>query len=388
MNQRPTRAPAPPVDDATFTEVEEHQTPAAEAVMHSPPAVRAQQSNSLPSEGPVQHPDLPITPFGKLAAAIAGVMAEIKPVEKSGWNDFHKYQYAKMGDLSIELTPLMGKHGIVVFQNEVDRAMFDEGKVISVRYQFTIVHSSGEIWPERPLITGMSRCRDSKGGFDDKAFNKAHTAARKYFLLSLFQIPTDDEHPDADTDGGKGNKRPTSRRAPNPDGKVAPQLIPIVSGEHPTSWADRFIKAIEKATGPECDLWYDENFAIFEKVKAHDETIYNRLIAAMDDRAAGQPVKQEGFAADPISSGPITKSKAPAPKDDSFPGDKPMPSFDEKLWLESLENIYSSCEDAEQLMEAQGKYMTPNKELVSTQGWTKAVGITKIALKRIEGSGR
>jgi len=39
------------------------------------------------------HP-LPVTPFGNLAGAIAAVMAEIKPVEKGGWNKFQSYSYA------------------------------------------------------------------------------------------------------------------------------------------------------------------------------------------------------------------------------------------------------------------------------------------------------
>ena len=49
--------------------------------------------------------------------------------------------------------------------------------------------------------TGVSTCRNSKGGWDDKSLNKCHTAARKYFLLSLFQIPTGEED-----DADKGEK--------------------------------------------------------------------------------------------------------------------------------------------------------------------------------------
>jgi hypothetical protein len=315
VNVRPTRVPSPPADEAQFVEVVEHQTVAAERVNHAPPAVREQvhqQANSLPSEGPVQQPELPRTGFAKLAGAIAAVMAEIKPVEKSGWNDFHKYKYAKMGDLSIELTPLMGRNGIVVFQNEVDRAMFDDGKVISVRYQFTVVHSSGEIWPERPLITGMSRCRDSKGGFDDKAFNKAHTAARKYFLLSLFQIPTDDEHPDADDDGG-GNQqeqrqRPQGRRpVPSPNGKVPPHLMPIGPDDTPQGWAARFGEAISKAANvEEIDRWYNANAVQFDKLKKFKQ-VYNDAIDFMDACVLKLDSKP-----DPITSG--------KPESD-FPGD-------------------------------------------------------------------
>ena len=394
---RPTRVPSPP-DDAHFTEVEEHQTVAAERVNHPAPAVRAQQTTGLPSEGPVQQPSLPITPFAKLAGAIAAVMAEIKPVEKSGWNDFYKYNYAKMGDLSIELTPLMGRHGIVVFQNEVDRAMFDEGKVISVRYQFTVVHSSGEIWPERPLITGMSRCRDSKGGFDDKAFNKADTAARKYFLLSLFQIPTDDEHPDTDGDGGgqqqrAPQQRPQGRRpVPSPNGKVPPHLMPINDGESAVDWATRFGEVIAKAASvAEIDQWYAANAEIFEKMKRFPQ-VYNDAIDFMDACAA----KLTKPKADPITSGP-TKAES------DFPGDKPIQaaaepitvntsiplrldrnlSDPEREWILACDDAFKECTDVDSLRAEQESVMLPSKDSVSEHAWARAVAIVKQHVDRI-----
>ena len=64
---------------------------------------------------------------------------------------------------------------------------------------------SGETWPQPLRQTGVSTCRNSKGGWDDKSLNKCHTAARKYFLLSLFQIPTGEE---ADADFGENDERP------------------------------------------------------------------------------------------------------------------------------------------------------------------------------------
>jgi len=144
-----------------------------------------------------------------LVSAIAAVMAEVNIVAKRGVNEFHRYRYATMGDVLQEITPLLGKHGIVIFQSETGRAMFDDDNVFAVEYAFTVVHSSGERWPEQIKQTGISRCRDSKGGWDDKCVNKCHTAARKYFLLALFQIPTGEE---ADADQGE-NERPAKQIA-------------------------------------------------------------------------------------------------------------------------------------------------------------------------------
>jgi hypothetical protein len=147
---------------------------------------------------------------GGLVAAIASVMNEVHVVAKRGGNEFHRYRYATMGDILREITPLLGRHGIVIFQSETGRAMFDDDNVIAVEYAFTVAHASGETWPHAIKQTGVSTCRNSKGGWDDKSLNKCHTAARKYFLLALFQIPTGDEEDDAD----RGDRRPATAQVP------------------------------------------------------------------------------------------------------------------------------------------------------------------------------
>jgi hypothetical protein len=153
---------------------------------------------------------LPAVPSGGgLVAAIAAVMNEVHVVAKRGENEFHRYRYATMGDILREITPLLGRHGIVIFQSETGRAMFDDDNVIAVEYAFTVAHASGETWPHVIKQTGVSTCRNSKGGWDDKSLNKCHTAARKYFLLSLFQIPTGEED-----DADQGDRRPAPAQVP------------------------------------------------------------------------------------------------------------------------------------------------------------------------------
>src|SRR5467141_3307124 len=126
---------------------------------------------------------LPAVPSGGgLVAAIAAVMNEVHVVAKRGENEFHRYRYATMGDILNE---------------------------IAVEYSFTVAHASGETWPHVIKQTGVSTCRNSKGGWDDKSLNKCHTAARKYFLLSLFQIPTGEED-----DADQGDRRPAPAQVP------------------------------------------------------------------------------------------------------------------------------------------------------------------------------
>ena len=167
------------------------------------------------------------TGFAHIAKAIAGVMKEISPVQKEGTHDHFNFKYAKMQDLMQELTPLMGKHGLAIIPTELEKSWVDK-QYVSVRYAFTIIHESGEVWPERPEWTGMSLALTNNGKVDDKCLNKCATAARKYFLLALFNIPTADVD---DSDKGH-NDAPKSPPAPPPKpvAGAKPHTIQITDG--------------------------------------------------------------------------------------------------------------------------------------------------------------
>ena len=189
-------------------------------------------------------------PTTQITKAIAAVMKEIHTVSKRGQNTFHRYRYARMEDILRQLTPLLGKHGLVIFQDEIGRSMFDNDAVIAVTYEFAVAHESGEAWPHRLRQTGVSRCRDSKGGWDDKSLNKCHTAARKYFLLSLFQIPTSDEE-DADQ---------TSNDAVDP----AP---PNDQHRDAKAWTTKFLARIRQApTLVALDRFVEENRSTLDRL--------------------------------------------------------------------------------------------------------------------------
>lgn len=366
-----------------------------------PPAVRAPEPTAV--REPARSVPFATQSFAKVVEAIAGVMAEIKPVEKLGFNKFHGYAHARIGDLNAELTPLMGKHGIVAFQNEVKRDMFDNGSVVAIQYEFTIVHKSGEVYPERPVITGMARCRTTKESFDDKTFNKCHTAARKYFLIGLFQIPVSDEDDADEHHGADGPTRPRpTRRPPAPDGRATPDVVAIVDGEHPSAWAERFKKACGQSDSPATiQKWYQANIAIFEKLKrfADEDSqtagmdIYNGLIEFMDQLEVKLTKKDDPItsgpqpgstALDPERERPKRRQRAPAPPMDTKAEEGTDASSEKDLWLESLENAFGACEDAEQLAAAQSKHMTPKKGEVSQETWADAVKIVRRHLDRIE----
>lgn len=254
-------------------------------------AVATRQTGLVPRSGPV----------GNIAKAIAAVMANVGTIKKGGFNSFHNYHYARMEDLLQALTPLMGKNGLAVIQNEIEIKTIEQNR-IAVTYEFSLFHESGESWPEKPRFTGMCMARTRKGDMDDKAINKCHTAARKYFLLSLFQVPAGDF--DDSDEGGDANQRQEQRPVPGPKkaeekATAAPPAqsyppqegIPhkIVLGEGATAdqWANAYIRNIGKAKSPEDLESFDKlNDAYLQRISDRYSSIYEMIKTAFERRLA------------------------------------------------------------------------------------------------------
>lgn len=237
-------------------------------------------------------------PVGKITGAVASVMSEIGTIPKTGYNKFHNYHYATLPDLLFVLTPLMGKHGIAVFQSEVEIKTIENR--MAVTYDFTVAHSSGETWPEKLRFTGMSIGRDSKGSWDDKAVNKCHSAARKYFLLALFQVPTGDfEDGDAGpvetkekhtVPGPDARPQKPAYQPPPPltveerDGKL-PHKLSLGAGAGAASWTETYINALKTANTPEELAQWDElNVNVLNKLQTEYEDLYAHIDGAMTQR--------------------------------------------------------------------------------------------------------
>lgn len=252
----------------------------------------------------------PPPPIANIAKAISAVMSEIGVVAKEGTNKFHNYKYATIGDVLHKLTPLLGKHGLMIVQNEVEHKI--DQRHIAVTYEFTIAHESGEVWPDKPRKTGMSLAVDKGGGWDDKAFNKSATAARKYFLLELFQVPTGDmtdvpDDPGSEEHDGDERVPLQQQRAsappppPPPVDETKPHRIVLGKGSGAAAWVQAFIKAIGKATDEnELQGWIETNSPIMANLAKSNPDLYQRVQAATTTKhesfeAMLEPVSDEDF---------------------------------------------------------------------------------------------
>jgi hypothetical protein len=241
---------------------------------------------------------LPVTSVGKLSGAIAGVMSEIGTIKKGGYNAFHKYHYARMEDLLEALTPLMGRHGIAVFQNELEIKTIENR--IAITYEFTVGHTSNESM-QGLRQTGMCIARNSKGDYDDKAINKCHTQARKYFLLSLFQVPTGDFE-EADEGPPKESEQPKQagpRTVPGPPPAPAPEPVSpykiiVPKGCAPETWLAAYLQRINEAKDADEIAKLDHyNDMILQSLNDKHPGLYNQIAAVVTDRLAQLPVSED-----------------------------------------------------------------------------------------------
>ena len=149
-----------------------------------------------------------------------------------------------------------------------------------------------------PRFTGMSIGRNTKGEYDDKAINKCHSAARKYFLLSLFQVPSGDfddadEGPAAHPEKPKADQRAISREQPQarqrtvpgptsaaqPQQPIADERLPHKIGFTPGMtadvWAGAYLKVIEKAVSQqEISEWDGLNDATLQRLSDKYPEVY------------------------------------------------------------------------------------------------------------------
>lgn len=138
-----------------------------------------------------------------LAAKLAKILKEIGKVEKSGRNEFHKYDYVTENDLVYAVRAKLADAGIFVFTSteaqhvEIVKGADDKSwalTTVSTRHTFIDGESGDE-------FSVMSQGQGSDNG--DKGGYKAMTGAMKYFLYKCFMIPTGDD-PEAD---GKTDER-------------------------------------------------------------------------------------------------------------------------------------------------------------------------------------
>ena len=128
-----------------------------------------------------------------LVKKLAKIMGKIGVVPKTGFNNFHKYNYTTEADVQAITSNRMAEENLIMIvievENETRQVTTKNGKTEFI-YRGTFdfqIHDgdSGEVLTMRVSGEGQDT--------GDKAAYKALTGAHKYALMKLFQISTGDD---------------------------------------------------------------------------------------------------------------------------------------------------------------------------------------------------
>lgn len=136
----------------------------------------------------------PTMPGKQLASKLVKVIGQVTNVPKNGFNDFHKYAFARAEDVLAVLRASMAQNGLAAHTTVLDHETEQiSGKEIrtSVVLAVSVVDSeSGEACTSYYVGQGVDK--------GDKAYYKAYTGALKYALQQMFLLPMGDD-PEGDT---------------------------------------------------------------------------------------------------------------------------------------------------------------------------------------------
>jgi len=175
--------------------------------------------------------------------ALNNIMKDVSYVQKSSKNEFHNYKYASEASLLESLRPAMIKHGLTLIPSVGNVSPIDQHGNTMLTVEYTLAHTSGEIWPDKIVAVGCGNDRSKSGSVGDKGVYKALTGANKYLLFKLFQIETGDdpEKDEAAPPAQDAVQTTKNNTTPSNDKKLAETNKPKPkSGPQPIKYADGF----------------------------------------------------------------------------------------------------------------------------------------------------
>lgn len=136
-------------------------------------------------------------PVSDIICALLECQKVVDHIEKTGTAPavMGGFKFAEVGQVVAAARKAMIEHGLALTASVSNQLTphIDEQGITHVIYSFDLWHISGACIPGICSIYAHGGDRNSKGGWGDKGGNKASTAAQKYGIIRLFNIPTVDE---------------------------------------------------------------------------------------------------------------------------------------------------------------------------------------------------
>ena len=180
--------------------------------------------------------------------SLNNVMKTVSYVQKGGENKFHGYKYASEADLLESLRPAMIENGLVLIPSVTNVGAIDAHGNTTIGVEYTLAHTSGEVWPDKIVAVGCGNDRAKSGVVGDKGVYKAITGANKYLLFKLFQIETGDD-PEKDETAPPPAEQKTQPKVEIKNevtsGRKSASKTEAKSGIAPIAYADNFVPSAE-----------------------------------------------------------------------------------------------------------------------------------------------
>jgi hypothetical protein len=131
----------------------------------------------------------------KLYQKFLAVQQQLKPLEKSGKNDFHKYSYTTASDVLEPVREVCNANGLILFASVID-SRTDRGQAwVNVRLTCADPETGESIECHAAGYAEDWSYRENKPT-GDKAIFKAETGAIKYAVISIhFKTATNSKRP-------------------------------------------------------------------------------------------------------------------------------------------------------------------------------------------------
>lgn len=224
-----------------------------------------------------------------IAAKLTKIMQACSYVQKTGYNDFHKYKYATAADVLEKANESMVHNNVasivrpeLIEFRDVQNARGATEHLATVKTTITLIdNDSGETLE----LIGMGSGQDSS----DKAVMKAQTAALKYAWMMSLNISTGDD-PEVDTPEKPKNDKPEQRKS-EPQKPLAQTTAPQMATEAQRKKIDELRNACGWSTD---DI--KAEIALTYKVKSSRELtlqqakqMIDRLESALAEKRKEQP---------------------------------------------------------------------------------------------------
>ncbi len=123
---------------------------------------------------------------------ILAVQKVLEPLEKTGWNDFQKYNYSTAGDVLLPVQRACNEQGLILLADCVESKIEPGRASVIVRLTVTDSETGESLSVTAPGYAEDFSYKDNRPN-GDKAVYKAITGATKYAVRSCFCLPSDDD---------------------------------------------------------------------------------------------------------------------------------------------------------------------------------------------------